>query len=221
MTTTSSIGSTTGTTSSAATATSAAQELNDRFLKLLVAQMQNQDPLNPLDNAEVTSQMAQINTVTGINTLNSTVTQLLDQFGTLEAQQAAQLIGHQVLVEGSSVAVDADGKAGTLGVELGSAADSVKVEIYDANGLVVRTLSLGELDAGITRFAWDGKNDAGVQVAAGNYTIKVTATADSQSLAATRLVGRSVESVQRSNGTTLLTMSDGSQSAYGSVREIL
>src|SRR5215470_2380597 len=84
---------------------------SDRFLKLLVAQMNNQDPLNPLDNAQVTSQMAQINTVTGINGLNDTVNQLLGQFTRLESLQAAQLTGRSVLVPGNSLTLPADGKA--------------------------------------------------------------------------------------------------------------
>ena len=81
----------TGTT--AATAASATSTANadaaDRFLKLLVAQMQNQDPLNPMDNAQVTSQMAQINTVTGIEKLNTTVSGLNGQLVQLQALQGA------------------------------------------------------------------------------------------------------------------------------------
>src|SRR5215216_2577416 len=74
---------------------------SDRFLKLLVAQMRNQDPLNPMDNAQVTSQMAQINTVTGIDKLNATVQGLSGQFMQLQALQGASLVGHDVIVAGS------------------------------------------------------------------------------------------------------------------------
>ena len=70
----------------------------DRFLKLLVAQMQNQDPLNPMDNAQVTSQMAQINTVSGIEKLNTTVPGLNSQFVQLQALQGATLVGRDVTV---------------------------------------------------------------------------------------------------------------------------
>ena len=133
-----------------------AKELNDRFLRLLIAQMNNQDPLNPLDNAQVTSQMAQINTVTGINGLNETVAKLIEQFARLESLQAAQLTGRSVLVQGNALALPDDGNA-IGGIELALAADRVTVEIRDAAGQVVRELQLGRRDAGVSRFDWDGK----------------------------------------------------------------
>src|SRR3954466_7581480 len=76
---------------------------SDRFLKLLVAQMQNQDPLNPMDNAQVTSQMAQINTVSGIDKLNTTVQGLQSQFVQMQALQGATLVGHDVVVAGNKL----------------------------------------------------------------------------------------------------------------------
>ena len=89
------VGSSTGSTS-ASNATSP-QASQDRFLKLLVAQLNNQDPLNPMDNAQMTTQMAQINTVTGIQQLNQTVKSLAEQFGQTQAAQAASLVGRQVV----------------------------------------------------------------------------------------------------------------------------
>src|SRR3954451_24813425 len=94
---------------------------SDRFLKLLVAQMQNQDPLNPMDNAQVTSQMAQINTVTGIDKLNTSVQGLSGQFVQMQALQGAALVGHDVIVPGNKIAV-ADGVA-VGGFELANPAD--------------------------------------------------------------------------------------------------
>src|SRR5689334_5529330 len=124
-----------GSTSTDATATS------DRFLKLLVAQMQNQDPLSPMDNAQVTSQMAQINTVTGIEKLNSTVQGLQGQFVQMQALQGATLVGRDVIVPGNKLQV-ADG-VGQGGFELNSAADNVKVEVLSAAGKVIDTVNLG------------------------------------------------------------------------------
>ncbi|MEF9944529.1 MAG: flagellar hook capping FlgD N-terminal domain-containing protein [Burkholderiaceae bacterium] len=72
--------------------------LTDRFMKLLVAQMNHQDPMNPLDNAQLTSQLAQINTVVGVNQLNTTVNGLMDSFALMQAMQAAQLTGRDVMV---------------------------------------------------------------------------------------------------------------------------
>ena len=104
--------------------------------------MQNQDPLNPMDNAQVTSQMAQINTVSGIDKLNSTVQGLNAQFAQMQALQGASLVGHDVIVDGNRLVADDDG-VGQGGFELASQADHVKVEILDASGRVIDTADLG------------------------------------------------------------------------------
>src|SRR5512141_2460175 len=104
----------------------------DRFLKLLVAQLQNQDPLNPMDNAQVTSQMAQIQTVSGIEKLNSTVLGLNTQFAQLRTLGGAALVGRNVLIEGNRM-VATDG-VGHGGFELASQADRVKLEVLDGSG---------------------------------------------------------------------------------------
>src|SRR6476620_2610359 len=124
----------------------------DRFLKLLVAQMQNQDPLSPMDNAQVTSQMAQINTVSGIEKLNLTVQGLSSQFAQLQAVQGVSLVGHDVVVPGNTLQVaDATAEAG---YELTGPADQVKVEILAPSGKVVDTLNLGAQTSGIHSFDW-------------------------------------------------------------------
>jgi flagellar basal-body rod modification protein FlgD len=200
--------------------TTTASELNDRFLKLLVAQMNNQDPLNPLDNAEVTSQMAQINTVTGINGLNDTVNQLISQFTQLESLQAAQLTGRSVLVQGSSLTLPASGTA-TGGVNLDVAADNVTVDIKDASGQVVRELQLGSQGAGVTRFDWDGKTTSGATAPAGSYTLSVTATAGSATVNATPLVARSVSGVSVTNGAVQIVLAGGGTVNYSDIAQIL
>jgi flagellar basal-body rod modification protein FlgD len=202
-----------------------AKELNDRFLKLLVAQMNNQDPLNPLDNAQVTSQMAQINTVTGINGLNDTVSQLLNQFTRLETMQAAQLAGRNVLVAGNTMSLapaTADAPASAAaGFSLDLPAEKVKVEILDANGAVVRTLQLGAKGDGIAQFKWDGRTDAGSDAPAGNYTFKVTATVAGKEAAATALAVRRVEGVRQEGNSVQLILAGGVPVAYADIKQIL
>src|SRR5512139_1769085 len=124
----------------------------DRFLKLLVAQMQNQDPLAPMDNAQVTSQMAQINTVTGVEKLNTTVQGLSGQFMQMQALQGASLVGREVVVPGNKMAMDTTTGTGEGGFELTSAADNVKVEVLGPGGHVLDTLNLGAQSAGIHGF---------------------------------------------------------------------
>lgn len=195
-------------TSGSSSTANAMSEAENRFLKLLTTQLKNQDPLNPMDNAEVTSQMAQISTVSGIEKLNTTLKTLLQ--GTIDSQttQAASLVGNAVMVPGSSLVLSKS--AGVGGLILDSDADAVKVTISDSNGIVQRTLSLGDLDAGLHNFTWDGKTDAGAQAADGNYVIKVEATAGKDKVTATALnlgVVRSV--ITNANGFTLDLGSQG------------
>ena len=140
--------------SPASSAAADATMTSDRFLKLLVAQMKNQDPLNPMDNAQVTSQMAQINTVTGIDKLNTTVAGLSAQFMQMQAMQGASLVGHDVIVPGNKLDIDAVSAIGQGGFEIQTPADAVKVEILSPSGAVVQTLNLGAQGAGMHSFDW-------------------------------------------------------------------
>ena len=188
----------------------------DRFLKLLVAQMQNQDPLSPMDNAQVTSQMAQINTVTGIDKLNTTVQGLSTQFMQLQAVQGASLVGHDVVVPGNRLDVDATSGVGQGGFELASPADAVKVEVLSASGAVVETLNLGAAGAGMHSFDWNAANAAAAS--AGGLTFRVTATSGSAPVASTLLMRDHVDAVT-ANGTTFnLELSSSGQVPYSSVR---
>ena len=161
------------TAAAATSATAQAGITQDRFLKLLVTQMKNQDPLNPLDNAQVTSQMAQLSTVTGIDKLNATVQALSASMQATQSLQAATMIGHTVLVPGTQIDL-LNGKSDAA-VELTQPADKVSVTIEDAKGNTVRTLQLGAQNTGLVGFQWDGLNDAGVAVANGSYKFSAAA----------------------------------------------
>ena len=146
----------TSTSTSGTSAIKAAADTQDRFLKLLVAQMKNQDPMNPMDNAQVTSQMAQIQTVTGIGTLDTTVKGLTAQFNQMQGLQSVSLVGRDVSVAGSRLSF-ASGK-GTGSFELASAADTVKLEVLTAAGGVIDTVQLGAQGTGRQRFEWPNAN---------------------------------------------------------------
>lgn len=154
-------------------------ETQDRFLTLLVTQLQNQDPLNPMDNAQVTSQIAQMSTVSGITQLNNTLLALAGQMDVSQSMQAAGLIGKDVLVPGTKISTGTvEGVTHTtpFGVDVISDAANVKVNIMDATGKVVRTIDLGKQDVGVVSVEWDGKDDLGGAVNDGAYTISVAAT---------------------------------------------
>lgn len=191
----------------------------DRFLKLLVTQLKNQDPLNPVDNAQMTSQLAQISTVDGIEKLNATMRMILEGSSENQAMQAAAMIGHSVLVPGSGLALGQGGAAG--GIELAGPADRVTVTIRDGSGLTVKTLELGGQSAGARGFTWDGSTDAGGTAAAGAYTVSVAATRGSESVSVSPLQWGTVSSVTRGSQGVSLNVGALGTFNMAEVREIL
>jgi flagellar basal-body rod modification protein FlgD len=202
------------TSTPAPSAASDAQATSDRFLKLLVAQMQNQDPLNPMDNAQVTSQMAQINTVTGIDRLNTTVQGLTSQFMQLQALQGASLVGHDVIVAGNKLSIDNTTGVGQGGFELTNAADAVKVEILAPSGAVVQTLNLGAEGAGMHSFDWP----AGTATSSSGLTFRVSATAGGVATTVTALMRDRVDAISTSGTTLNLELDSSGTVPYSAVK---
>lgn len=203
---------------SQATSTSKVQEMSDRFLKLLVTQLKNQDPMNPMENAELTTQLAQMSTVEGVNQLNDSLDALNAQFRATQVIQGAGMVGHQVLAEGDYLPMS--GSAAVGGMELASKADSVKVDIFDADGNLVKTLDMGAQDAGLVRFAWDGKNTEGTALADGDYSFQVTATAAGKDVAATTYSLGQVLSVALKNDAMEVEVSGLGNLGMGQIRQI-
>ncbi len=202
----------------ASLATKDANGSQDRFLKLLVAQLSNQDPMNPMDNAQMTSQIAQINTVTGIQQLNETMKAMATQMGSLQMLQAGGLVGHGVLVEGNQLVVDDKTHSAVGAIELASAASSVKIQVTSADGKVVDTVSLGAKGAGQHAFTLDGKNwpdDAGPL----HFT--VLASNGAEPVASTALMRDTVTSVGNGTGGLTLGLLGTGSTPYGSVRAVL
>lgn len=179
-------------------ALSSVREMSDRFLKLLVTQLKNQDPMNPMENAELTMQLAQMSTVEGVNKLNDSLDALNAQYRASQVIQGAALVGRQVLAQGDLLKLSASAGAG--GVDLASKADSVKVNILDAAGNLVKTLDLGPRDAGLARFVWDGTGTAGNLLPDGAYSFQVEARASGQDVARTTYSLSQVMSVAMNGG---------------------
>ncbi|MBA3058162.1 MAG: flagellar hook assembly protein FlgD [Gammaproteobacteria bacterium] len=203
------------TASGASTATSEADVSQDRFLKLLVAQLNNQDPMNPMDNAQMTSQMAQINTVTGIQQVNETLKSMAQQFTSLQVLQGASMVGHGVLVESNTLT--RSGGVASGAVDLDGKADSVKVEILSPGGQLLDTLNLGALAAGRHSFDWNASSYQG----SGEPSYKVTATLGGQPIGTTALARDTVTSVGSDNGAMSLQLQGRSAVAYSSIKAIL
>ena len=192
----------------------------DKFMTLLITQLKNQDPLNPLDNAQVTSQLAQLNTVTGINKLNDTLASLKSDYAASNSAQAVNMINHGVLAAGKTMQV-AEGK-GLFGIELGSYADKVDVEIRNASGKVVHTVSMAAVEPGVQPLVWDGKLTDGTTAPNGNYTLAIAATTAGKTLTdATTLAFGTVASVSTGPTGAKLNVPSLGQLSMDDIKQVL
>lgn len=202
----------TSTTSSTNSLTDTAA-MQDRFLKLLVAQINNQDPLNPMDNAQMTTQMAQINTVSGIQQVNDTLQGIATQFVNMQAIQATSLIGKSVLMTGKSLVRDSSTGLASAAFDLANDAQSVKVDILASDGSVLESIDAGAISAGRHSFSWDASaypNSSGL-------TYRVTATNGKTAVAATTYTMDKVLAVGVANGTVTLDLQSGTNAPYSKV----
>jgi len=206
-----------GSSGSASSIATSNEESGDRFLKLLVTQLKNQDPMNPMDNAQLTMQMAQINTVAGIEKLNTSMSAMTDKLskqladlnpsaglGKLEAAlqkmsgqflqsqtlQGAGMVGRQVWTSGNALAVESGKGVGAL--ELAGPADAVSVDVLSPAGHVVGQVDLGAQASGRRAFQWtvpEGMDPSGL-------TFRVNARSGADAVRAT------LQSADRVNAVT-------------------
>lgn len=205
-----------GTTPGSTTGTSAKNSMDpkasqDRFLKLLVAQLNNQDPLNPMDNAQMTTQMAQINTVSGIQELNATLSSMATQFSSQTALQATTLIGREALLPGDQLTFkNGQGKAA---FSLDAKATDVKVDVMGTSGEVLGTIDMGALGPGLHGFDWDAEGLDPSKVKG----FQVRALDGTSSVKSVSLQRISVDSVSFSGGSIYMLLQDGTTRAYNDV----
>ena len=203
-------------------------DTQDRFLELLVTQLRNQDPLNPMDNAEVTSQIAQLSMVNGIQSLNNTLLALSGQMDMSQSLQAAGLIGKDILYPGEKIALGSDpanpgSKSATpFGIDLMSDAANMKVSILDTAGKVVREYEYTAQDAGVYPISWDGLDAAGAAVPDGAYTVQVAASdSNGQPVSAQAQTLGHVGSIAYTSEGLRLNLSMGQKISLLDVRQIM
>lgn len=184
----------------------------DDFLKLLTVQLQNQDPMTPMENHELVAQLAQFSSLEQLENMAKSLQNNLDLnlllTQVLNNTAAAGLIGKQVVASGDQVALTEAGSA-DLTFDLAEDATTVKVSIMDETGAVVRTLEVDGLEAGRNALTWDGTDEAGREVADGKYTFKVeAANADGEAVRATTLVLGEVVGVRFEDGQAMLLVGE-------------
>ena len=175
------------------------------FLKLLVAQLKNQDPSNPADNGEFLGQIAQFSMVSGIDDLGDSFDSIAGSLFTNQSMQAATLVGKEVLVETNEAMLTAGGDVEGV-LELNEDAIGVKLQIRDAAGSLVNTMQLGNLGAGIQRFNWDGLDADGNQLASGVYSIAAEGLVNGTLEAMPLQIFTTVQSVSVDRSNTIIVL---------------
>src|SRR5574344_751222 len=205
-----------------------AADMQNQFLTLLVAQLKNQDPTSPMDNAQMTSHMAQISTVTGIEKLNDTVNSVTSQFSTMQLLQGSNLIGRTVLTDGDQLGIaitegeDEAGEAvvhkrGTAAFDLDGLASNVTVHITTASGQLVDTMELGNANPGRNYFTWDAGEYQGDL---SDLRFKVVATNGQEQVGLTQLAPQAVVATSLGNEGMMLELASGASVRYSSVKAV-
>lgn len=175
------------------------------FLELMIAEVRNQDPIKPKENADLVAQMAQFSSITGINDLSKSFAALSNSFQSNQALQASSLVGREVLVGSSTVALVEGQQGAKAYVNLPDGGD-VTVSIENKNGVELRKMNLGPQAAGNVQFNWDGRSLGGELMPAGAYRIKATVARADGNVSVPTLVAASVDSVTLGNGQQGITL---------------
>ena len=173
----------------------------------------------PMDNSQMTSQLAQISTVSGIDKLNATLNSLVGSLGTSQSMQTAEMIGKNVLVPGNQMTLSKE--AAYAGIKLSGAADQVTVKILDSTGKVIHTQKLGEQEAGVFNIGWDGTTDSGTKAADGTYKFTVEATQGGKDVNVSPLQIGTVSALVRSNNGFRLDLGSLGTFDFADVQQIL
>ena len=181
----------------------------DQFLKLLLAQLQNQDPLNPVDNTQMISQLAQFSQLEQTKQMTDALNTFIQQQTTANATNLVSLIGRQVTASGSSLSLT-PGTPTPLAYQLAGNASKVTVQVTNSSGIPVRTYAVVNQAAGNRSITWDGKDDNGNLLPAGNYSFTVSASAaDGTPVAANTVTAGTVVGIVLNNNTPMVVLNSG------------
>ncbi|MGA1869005.1 MAG: flagellar hook assembly protein FlgD [bacterium] len=154
---------------------------HEDFLNLLVTQLKNQDPLNPLDNAEFTSQIAQFNQLDEMYNVNDNLAQLDESLNKMNSFFLTSLIGKKAVVQGSAIHLDSP-EGASIGYKLNNDDVDVQINIFNEAHQLVKSFVYPGMNEGFHELWWDGTDNAGEQLDLGNYTFEVTAANDTDSV---------------------------------------
>ncbi|SEP03387.1 flagellar hook assembly protein FlgD [Aquisalimonas asiatica] len=190
------------------------------FLQLMIAQFQNQDPFEPMENGEFMGQLAQFTSASGISGMQESFEEFAAQMGQDQALQAASLVGRSVMVESDSMPLGENGLSGVA--QLPRNSENLNITISDGAGQTVREISMGRQDAGDVPFHWDGLNNDGDEMPDGTYTVRASIGSGDDSTAVNTLAAAPVTSVSlESDGRSpMLTLEGAGEYSLDSIRHI-
>ena len=188
------------------------------FLKLLMTQLQNQDPMEPMDNGEFMGQMAQFSTVEGITEMGESIDGLVGMYQGQQMSANASMIGKKALVDGNWAQLEGGKLAGAI--DLTTAANDLRVDVKSETGELMASIGLGSKMAGTQEFSWDGIKQDGTTAPEGNYYLSASAVRDGQSTVPAMQVYGTVNSVQMKGGEVTLNVSGQGNVSFNSVKRI-
>jgi flagellar basal-body rod modification protein FlgD len=190
----------------------------NEFLKLMVAQINNQDPLNPTQNEQFLAQLAQFSTLEGIQNLNDSVESMTSLMRGTATTQAASLVGRTVLVPTDSALMTGEGFSGN--VALPESVNQVVIEISSPGGALIKKLTLGAQAQGPARFDWDGHSEDGTLQPPGIYRVRAFASSDKDAKQFEVELPQKVVSVSLNGAELELNLAGGAMVPVSSVKEI-
>lgn len=182
----------------------------DQFLKLLVAQLKNQDPLKPQDNSEFVAQLAQFSSLEQGMGINDRLDKMMLQNQGMANSNVINMVGQIATVKGSLITTDGSGLGAPVAFSQDRASDKTVVQILNANGQVVRTLDMGGRPSGLTKITWDGRNNEGIVQPAGTYAVQVKSNdADGDTVVVSQETSATIKGVAFDKGYPVLQLSNG------------
>lgn len=164
------------------------------FLKLMIAQAQNQDPMDPKTNGDFLGQLAQFSTNDGITKMQESIQDLASSLQSNQALQATSLVGHKVLVNSENLTLEQEGES-KAAVNIPVPVENLTASIYSETGELIRKIPLGQQNLGLCNFSWDGLNQTGVRMPAGKYAVKVNGIYSGKEVALKTMTAANIESV--------------------------
>lgn len=191
------------------------------FLTLLVAQLTHQDPLNPMQDTDMTSQLAQFSSLEQLTKINDGVQSLNTVMGKSDLLSAAGYIGKEIKAQGYKISV-AEGNASTIYYGFSESVTEIFMNIYDSEGAIVRTVELGSKEAGTYQYKWDGRDENGNLVEDGTYGVGILGKdVDGKAVMVQTEISGTVDAVVNESGTQYLRLKDGRFVSFLNVKEIV